>query len=125
LAHCTLFFEDAARGVHDRLRAMETQHKEQRTNNNSHDSGTGFVQEEFLRGETGCATCPVNHTFHHVFAIQLPDDGYGIHTVQELLVHKDVRTTMIDTPVLNRGERGVRSPADGLARDPDERYAGS
>ena len=44
-------------------------------------------------------------------------------TVQELLGHKDVRTTMIHTHALNRGGRGVRSPADGLARCADERQA--
>jgi site-specific recombinase XerD len=63
---------------------------------------------------TGIAKKVNCHCLRHSFATRLLESGYDIRTVQELLGHADVSTTMLYTHVLNRGGQGVRSPLDAL-----------
>ncbi len=85
----------------------------QRRRHHLHESVLQRAVKDAVRG-SGVAKRASCHTFRHSFATHLLEDGYDIRTVQELLGHRDVATTMIYTHVLNRGPGAVRSPADRL-----------
>jgi integron integrase len=76
-----------------------------------HESVVQRAVKEAVR-RAGLAKVASCHTIRHCFATHLLEDGYDIRTIQELLGHKDVGTTMIYTHVLSRGGKGVRSPMD-------------
>jgi integron integrase len=77
-----------------------------------HESVVGRAVREAVAA-VGLTKRVTTHTFRHSFATHLLEAGYDLRTVQELLGHKDVRTTMIYTHVLNTGPKAVRSPLDG------------
>ncbi len=66
------------------------------------------------RVKTGIYKPASCRTLRHSFATHLLEDGYDIRTIQELLGHKNLDTTMVYTHVLNQGGRGVRSPVDRI-----------
>lgn len=94
-------------------RLTEAHEAREKRRHHLHESVMQKAIEE-VRLKDGIVKSASRHTLRHSFATHLLGGQYDIRTIQELLSHKDVSTTMIYTHVLNRGGHGVDNPADRL-----------
>jgi len=106
ILHITVYFPSIKHSVDPRSGVTRRHHLDEK--------GIQRAMKQVVR-DAGIVKLATPHTLRHSFATHLLQSGYDIRTVQELLGHKDVQTTMIYTHVLNRGGKGVQSPLDQLA----------